>query len=905
MKQKAPQFRRSVLARSVLLVCSASAAVLAVQPVFAQETSLQRVEITGSAIRRIDAETAVPVTVLKMEDLKKEGVTTVEQVMSLLSSSQMQTGTSQVVGAGTGGAAFANLRGIGANKTLVLLNGRRIANNALDSSAPDLNMIPFAAIARVEVLRDGASSLYGTDAIGGVINFITRKDFTGGTVTVGADAPATPGGQSAAFNLAFGYGDLDKDGYNVFGVFDSQKQAALKGTQRPFNARYPGGISPTPSPANYYQGGASGNPTAPTCAAGTFTIPDGATGCYMSTSNFVDYTPLEERSSALVKGVFKINSDTQAGLEFFASSSLVHAQIAPVPYGGLYMNMNKPDGTPNPYYPGHVGSSIAVPNIALDPTYTEAGQTAKGRLPGFIHVKWRDLPNGPRQDVSNNDQQRLVASLEGTVGAWDYQAAATYNENKYRQSLVGYSDGGLITAGVLNGIINPFGDQSPAGATYIQNAALDGVLQNAKGTVTGADVRASRELSDWVGAGRAVALAVGAETREEKFHQEANADYASKVVASTGFDPGTLTDGQRQVTAGYAELNIPITKTLDITAAARYDRYSDFGSTTNPKLGFRFQPNADMLVRGSVSTGFRAPSLYEINAAQTYSNTTKQDDPVNCPGGTPIAGKSKAANCGAQFQALFGGNPSLAPEKSKNATVGLVFAPVKDSSVGVDLWWVQVENSIGSIASNTVFANPTTFGSLFHRNNLGNLSTDGSECPDPTGCGYVDLRTQNLGGVKTNGLDFTGSYRMRLEGKGSVVFGLQSTYVANYEYQDYTNGPWNQNVGIYSGVSPVFRWQHNANVTWTNGEYTTALAYHYKSGYVDADPTNMVDAYTTWDAYVSWTPTKALSLTFGVHNLFDTEPPLSYQTDTFQAGYDPRYTAPIGRTYYLRGTYSF
>lgn len=165
----------TVLSRSLRVMFAGSAALMLAQPAFAQDAPIQRVEITGSAIKRIDAETAVPVTVVKMADLKKEGITTVEQVLANLSVSQSSQGTSQVVGSGTGGASFADLRGIGANKTLILLNGRRLANNALDSSAPDLNMIPFAALERVEVLRDGASSLYGSDAVGGVINFITKK----------------------------------------------------------------------------------------------------------------------------------------------------------------------------------------------------------------------------------------------------------------------------------------------------------------------------------------------------------------------------------------------------------------------------------------------------------------------------------------------------------------------------------------------------------------------------------------------------------------------------------------------------------------------------------------------------------------------------------------------------------
>ena len=175
--------------------------------------------------------------------MKKEGFTTVEQIVATLSSSQATTGTSQSVGLGTGGASFANLRGLGQNKTLVLLNGRRLANNAIDSSAPDLNMIPFAALERVEVLRDGASALYGTDAIAGVINFITRKDYTGGTVTIGADSPQHDGGKSSTANIGFGFGDLNKDRYNVFGFLDYQKQKRASGVATPGYSR--------PQPENF------------------------------------------------------------------------------------------------------------------------------------------------------------------------------------------------------------------------------------------------------------------------------------------------------------------------------------------------------------------------------------------------------------------------------------------------------------------------------------------------------------------------------------------------------------------------------------------------------------------------------------------------------------------------------
>ncbi|WP_394779187.1 TonB-dependent receptor [Undibacterium sp.] len=905
--------KEKILSQSVRMIFSGGIVVsmgLLAHPAFAQEET-QRVEITGSAIKRIDAEGSVPVTVVKIDDLKKQGITTIEQVMANLSAVQSQQGTSQVVGLSTGGASFADLRGIGANKTLVLLNGRRLANNAYDSSAPDLNMIPFAALERVEVLRDGASALYGSDAVGGVINFITKKDFKGFTITAGADSPQHDGGKSNNINVGFGFGDLNKDGYNIFGVVDHQSQNRVGGTQRPFNTRYAGGLSPTTSPANYFQAGDNGNPTAPSCAAGTNLVSDGGTtGCNMTTSSFVDYVPKSERTTALLKGTLKISENHELGVEYMTSQNNVSSQIAPVPYGGLRQNPFLIDGvTPNPYYPGHSGNSF-VPNIPLSGTYVPATGLPAGAQPGFVNVKWRDLPNGPRADNNTNKQERFITSLTGTIGAWDYDTALTWNQNKVSENLMGYSDGGIITAGVLNGIINPYGAQSAAGTALINSAALNGNIQNAKGTTKTVDAHASRELGDWLGAGRPAAIAIGGQYEKESFISAANPVYAAKVVASTGIDPNTLNEGSRNLSALYAELNLPVLKSLDVTVAVREDHYSDFGSTTNPKVSFRFQPTKEVLIRGSYSTGFRAPSLYEINSAQSYTNTTKQNDPINCPGGTPIAGKPRATNCAQQFQSLTGGNFNLKPEKSKNATLGIIVEPIANLTVGVDLWSIELRNAIGTLPANDVFADPVKFAALYHRNPAGDLATDGSQCPDPTTCGYVDLRTQNLGGTKTNGADITANYKLRTSAYGSYTFGLNSTYVNKYEYQNEPGGIWLKNVSVYSGVGPVFRWQHTVNVNWTGGAFGAGLAAHYKSGYLDSPDDSpivgfRVPSYTTFDGYGTWNVTKAFSVTAGIRNLFDKDPPLSYQTQTFQAGYDPRFTDPLGRTYYMRGTFTY
>ena len=928
-----------------LMLAFGGTLVLGASSAFAQQ-QLDRVEITGSAIKRIDAETAVPVTIIKVEDLKKEGVTTIEQIVNRLGGNQQQQGSSQSVGLGTGGAAFANLRGLGQNKTLVLLNGRRLANNAIDGAAPDLNMIPFAALERVEVLRDGASALYGTDAVGGVINFITRRDFRGGSITVGADSPKGKGGGSHNLNGAYGFGDLDKDRFNVFAVLDYQKQDALRSTQRGFLDRPGAKTSPTTFPGQYNQGANVENPTFPACGA-----PDGIPNpdtsqpadktCGYLYSRKVDLIPRDERVSGLINGTLKIGQDTRLNLEYFASQNKGQTLIAGVPYGALNIN----PGTA--FYPGN-GITPLPTAFTLDPTYQAltpvpilgsgdppvtqtkidnivaanaakvASNTKKGLLPGFVKLRWRDQVSGGRQEETKNNQQRFVASLDGAVAGWDYQVGAAYNENKLTDSLIGgYTDGTKVTPGVRDGIINPFGDQTPAGLALLSDAAAagKGVLYTAKGQVYSLDAKVSRELGDWLQAGRPAAIAVGTEFRREKFKFVGNPPFDALVINSTGFDPATDNEGSRTVSALYTELNIPLIKEVDITAAVRYDRYSDFGNTTNPKVSFRYQPSQQLVFRGSVGTGFRAPSLYDINAAQTFTNTANNhDDPIRCPNGVPIAGASKSDNCDVQFIVLNGGNKTLKPEKSKNFTLGLVFEPMADVSVGIDLWWIKLKASIGVLSDDTIFKNPGKYGFLFHRAVDGSLATDGSQCntvadPGPA-CGYVTDTSLNLGEVRTSGVDLSAAYRLRAGSMGNFTFAFNGTYVNKYEYQNEEGGPFFQAVGRYEGGvtqggGPIFRWQHAMSGNWTRGEWGAGLVNRYKSNYVDQDGLNTVGSFSVWDVYGTYQPNKSILITAGLRNLFDKDPPFSNQQSTFQTGYDPRYADPNGRTIYVRGTYSF
>ncbi|NKF23957.1 TonB-dependent receptor [Solimonas marina] len=917
----------------------------------ADQQPMAEIVVTGSAIKRVDAETAVPLTVLNVDDLKAQGLTTVEQVIGTLSAGQSSLGTSQAVGNSTGGASFVDLRGIGANKTLILLNGRRIANSAFDSSAGDLNSIPMAAIERVEVLRDGASSLYGTDAIGGVINFITKKDYQGGTLTLGYDKPQHDGGESRNANIGFGYGDYDTQGFNIFAFGDFEKQNNISGTQRDFNGRFPGGLSQSPFPANFYQGDGStiGNPAAADCSSGLYAIPGGdGTSCKMVTSKFVDYIPESERASGYLHGDFKLAENHKMSVEYSVTRSEVKTLIAPVPYGLAAVNPTKPDGTPNPYYPGNSGAAF-TPNIAIDggydgsayfgdldgdgvpdpltgPGYSQAATGCAGTTgctladigltsgagtvnsslqPGFVWVNWRDVPNGPRGDDNVTLQQRVVLSFDGTVGDWDYDAGLMYNHTKTDEKLIsGYGSGDLIYEGILDGIINPFGAQDEAGTTYLDSAALPGTVQSATGKVYSGDARISNsDLGDWFNAGRPAAIAVGVEVRREEYLQEANYDYAFQVSASTGIDPNLHNEGGRNIYAAYTEFSIPLHKTLDLTLAGRYDRYQDFGSTTNPKVSLRWQPIRELVIRSAFSTGFRAPSLYELHSAQTYTNTGNISDPVDCSSSTPTY-------CDTQFVALGGGNEDLKPEKSKSFTLGFVAEPVKEVTFGADFYLIKLTNLVSYLDEQTLLdpENLSWSDEYIHRNSNGHLSTVTQVCPGAA-CGYLDERNQNLGAVLTDGIDFNAAYRIHTD-YGLFNLAYNSTWVHRYNYQDYQTGPWNENVGAYVGSGPIFRWKHTMSLDWKRGPYSAGATGYLKSGYTDVVTSNdpdghKVGTYATLDLHGGWEPLTGLDFVLGIRNVTDRDPPLSYQTQVFQSGYDPRFYDPTGRTFYIRGTYSF
>lgn len=905
-------FKRTKICSGLMLAFGGTL-VLSGVPSVAQ-TQLERVEVTGSSIRRIAAETALPVTVIKVEELTRQGVTTAEQAISRIAANQSNFGASQAIGATTGGKSEADLRGLSgptntnSNKTLVLLNGRRIANHAFDAAAVDLNAIPLAAIDRIEVLRDGASALYGTDAIGGVINFILKREVKGLEVAGYADKPQkSGGGDTKRFTGSLGFGGLADQGFNVWASVDVRKQSALEAKDRDFaKTGVIRGAIVAGTSGSSFPGDLNGfEPSLPNCNPPS-SIPNPAgTACRYDFTRDIDILTENEQVVGVVKGTLALGPDHTAGLEYLRSNNKGTARVAPAPTSHLMPQSS-------PFFPaGAPLTAGGIPDV-LNP--------GGPNVPGGV-VNWRQVPAGKRTSGDDTTTERLMAELQGVLLGWDYKTAIGTSKNKSEASVKrGYVNDDLMQLGVWNGLINPFGAQTAAGQAAIDAAQVVSATQVGENKVNFGDFRVSHPDLLKLPAG-SLGAALGVEYRREKSAFEALPITAA--LGSLGIDPDSDTSGSRKTAAAYAELSIPVIKDLEVTLAGRFDKYNDFGSTFNPKVQVRYQPMKELLLRGSANKGFRAPTLYEIYQPQSLTFTTDNyDDPLLCPGGVAVPGASAGAVCGQQVLQRLGGPAgiglpidTLRPEKSTNTTLGIVFEPAANTSVAVDLWQIKIKNLISGLAEQAIFGDATKYANRFVRCSQipagpapGISRDDIDVClnfPSFDPIAFIDTPNENLGELRTSGIDVAVNWRSPATPTGTFSVGIDGTYVTKYKYQRELNGAFLNPLGAYSDAAPVFRWQHVLTGGWSMGPWAATLSQRFKTGYTDQDGVNKVGSYSLFDASASWTGIKDLTVTASIHNLLDTDPPLSGQVTTFQRGYDPRFTDPRGRTFGIRVGYKF
>lgn len=859
-----------------------------------QPAKIQKVEVTGSSIKRIEGESALPVTVISRDDIEKSGSTTAAELLTKISSSAaaLTDGASFSDIAGQRGFNGANLRGIGVSSTLVLLNGRRMANFASPGGASgvDLNSIPAAAIERVEVLKDGASAVYGTDAISGVINFITRRDFVGATLYGYVHRTKDGGADKDIFTVSGGLGDLNKDRFNIFAVLDYQKTDTLRSTQRDWvKGSYQPDInldvgSSNTFPANFRILRANGsptgsriNPSAPRCnPPANLYFPEsfiGSRGCYYDYMQDTEIYPKSDRLSFITRGQLAVSADHTLFAEYTHSKTETLYRISPL----TVTNLNYPAS--GRYYP-----------------------TGIAGVSGALRLNWRLNEAGGRTNEVEATADRFVVGAKGALAGWDYDTAFNHSVSQVTDA---YVDGYVATTpfnnAVATGNINPFGPSDTAGLQLLNSTKIRDNARDSEGKTTSFDVKASRPL--WPMAGGDAAVAVGAESRRETMSFRASALLKAGEIRGDGAADDF--SGSRRVNAVFAELNLPLIKNLELQGALRFDDYSDVGSTTNPKLGIRYTPVRHVLVRGSYGTGFRAPSLADLYTPTRIGQTNGvYNDPLGCIRVGAINNTNNPDYCGLQPDKLRGGSKDLKPEESKQMSIGLVVEPTRDFNASIDYWRIEKEEVIVS-PEGVYFSDPVRYAQFITR-----------AAPDPALPGIpgritqIDSRLRNIGGLKTAGIDVSVDVRTPKAAWGRVSATLNGTYVMSYKTQEGAGAPYIEGVGRFANDQVVQRWRHTLTLGYDRGPFSATLQQTFYKGYRDQQlnpdgSVRNVSNYELWDASASYDVTRQLKVRAGVKNLLDKDPPRSNQLYSFLSGYDPNYTDPRGRLYFVAVTYNF
>jgi iron complex outermembrane receptor protein len=856
----------------------------------AQEASEKRkldaVYVTGSNVARTDIETALPIQVITREDIERSGAISAAALMSQISANLIGITDAIFIGNGRPGLSTANLRGLGEGSTLVLLNGRRLANHATTGGAFNLNFIPVAAIERVEILKDGASAIYGADAMAGVINFVLRKDFSGVQASAYAAVTEHGGGNQQQATVTAGYGDLTADRFNVFVIANYQNNEALPARDRPFSstAYRPdefidnGRDRDATFPANIRIGSPDSplwvNPSFATGCMPPFSVPvSGKQSCGYDHLSFVNLLPPVERTNALAGATWQIAPDHQLFAQYLYSHDQ-YERMRHVPYVARDV---APDRLPIFLYP------------AGGPFYPTEFAAAQG-ISGALELYYRPFPLGPATDQIRTEAQYLVAGAQGLVGGWNYNAAFTYSQNTVKNSTSGNVSARRLSDAFATGLVNPFGPSGLEGEALLADTAWSGELFQDKASTGSLEAKASNDIYQ-LPAGP-LAVAVGLEARHEELDIVFSPEATSGDILNLPQNPSTT--GRRTVAAIYAEFNVPIARGFEAQLALRYDHYSDVGGTTNPKVAVRWQPNAAWLMRASYGTGFRAPTLADLRTPPaSLGYTALQRDPRRCIIGTE-------PDCRMVFRTLTGGDPDLQPEESTQWNLGVVWEPVPGFSIGVDYWKINKTNTIGALTDQQIFTNFDLFEAAHIVRYQGSPTLPIKR---------VIQITQNLGDLWTSGIDVDVALRGPVTSFGRLSFNLNGTYIDKWQ-QQLDGVHYIAAVGRSIVVGAVPRWRHYATLYWNYGPWGATLAQVYSSGYTEINPTptqseRKVGAYDIWNLQGTYSGLKNTIVTLGIKNLFDRAPPFSNQNSQGVVMFDPRYADPRGRLFYAQVAVSF
>jgi len=849
----------------------------------ADNKTLVTVVVTGSNIKRSDTEGPNPVQVISPEQLQTSSKVTVADVLRSISANTGNA-TNETSNSGwAAGSAGIGLRGLSQKNTLVLLNGRRLANygfpsGGLSDTFVNLNALPMVAVERIEVLKDGASAVYGSDAVAGVVNIITRQNFEGLELG-GSLGVADEGGlETQRGRILGGFGDLYEDGWNVLASFEAYNRDRLDQDQRKltrsgiYTDRAGGTWNGwTAKGARFLINGVSqpllddnGN-----CPAGMVLTPsgpiDGRQGdtCAINLAPYTTLIPGTERYQGYVNATVRINDTTEA----FGELTLSHIRGASIFGSSPYFTLE------GGRFALNADTGLAEPISAVLPAanpYNPYGQD--------VPIEYTFFDLGQSVKTNRSDAYRALAGIRGNVGAWDWELAGFVARSKEKETVsAGFANRWTLAQALADGSYN-LHDPSSTPQSVIDGISLS-TLRPADSRLSGADFKVSGQLFD-LPAGT-VGFAAGLEWR----HESLVSRNPWQIDAGLQIRPAiAAVDGKRDVTALYAEVSVPLARTLELHLAGRGDHYSDFGDAFSPKLGLRWQPLDALLVRAAVSRGFRAPSLSENSTSTniSYGSVVDPYDPDQ-PGS-----RQNPTN-------FTVGSAGLDPERTRSYNFGVVLSPWSGTNLSLDWYRIELDHLIGTNNTTTIVAENDPANVI--RDSNGKLVA-------------VYNRYQNLSELTTSGLDLELRQRWRTEGAGDFTLSSVLTHVLEYRRPQTVGGPLVDYAGNNLGPSLPSD-KATTSLDWKYGDFNTALTWYYTSGYdqkasVAASAVqSRVDAYNQLDLYLGWSGIDGLTVYAKVENLFDELPPYDAAFPGIRAPYDFSQYDLRGRYFQFGGEYRF
>jgi iron complex outermembrane receptor protein len=926
--------RTDLVAQAVRLALAAGmAGVISISPTYAQDETdelavQEKITVTGSRIKRADYEGPLPVTVITREEIDASGEISVAEVLrtqtfNSFGSDKQQSGSS------SGSVNTISMRGLGPWYTLVLVNGRRMASApTYATSVQNLSMIPMAAVERIEVLRDGASAIYGTDAMAGVINIILRRDYSGINLSYYIGRPTQSGGDEDSYSITGGISGAK--GNVTFGM-DVQKQDIVFSRDRDFT--FGDNTSIFGFPSSYFAYLETDDPRNPAghflsvstfpdprCPSEIGTDPDfpwsekgptswGGEACRYAYAGASAREAENDTKSFFVDANYDINDRTSFFARGIFSYNEVFGRYAPSPIlPPLFMSQDYPQNPTNPDNPtNYRGDAFAGQSIDVD-TDGDGVPDTTVEGPFDVSVYYRNVPGGDRDTNFDDTLLDYVAGLRGTVdwlGGTDWEVAAQWSEQTSDERSSGQAmipalqseiDSGAFD---IFGVFGPYGDDDRA----VAQRATATATSSARHRITGGDGQLTFDAFQLENG--AVPVAIGFEYRDEDFDLEIDEQTAAGAIGGGG---GQIQgySGARVVKSIFSEGVIPVLGNLEVNLAGRYDDYNDFGTTFNPKVSVAYRPLDTMLLRASYGTGFMAPDMsllyypVVVTAGHFIDSWQCSQSDLDADGdGRPDVPQDEVPQwhpCKHKYhdgQVRHGGNPDLQPEESDNWTAGWVWSPTSDLSVVLDYYNIEIKEQIWNEDMQRLMDDE-----LRLRQGGEEGGTVGRVTRHQSGrINYLFWTLENIDVVETDGIDAEARYSFSVGKIGDFSTTLRWTRVLSYE-KDFNDGngsqDWVGEVGF-----PEDRGQLTIN--WSMGDYTATVVGNYIADQNGTGPWNNDEdehlaSFTTWDVQASYSTPWNGQITFGARNVFDRDPPQYLDGTDYDNGQHEVY----GRVPYLR-----